>query len=218
MSDQPKSPDAPLPKTDAAGHAEEPKSDPPQDPAPASPPAAAERVDPVLLDAEPDSQLDPRNEEDLWQGRASWKSIYASLLLWLLITLVVTLGIGFISNWKYTNWALGVCGLYLLYLLGRHAYQVWSVSYKLSTQRLFIRRGILTQTVDQTELMRVDDVKITQTLIERLVGIGLVEVMASDRSDASLFIRSIADPEQVAEHIRRHTRMLQRRTLFMEQL
>lgn len=214
MSDQPKSPDAPLPEPEAAGQTEKPKSEPPPTSAP-----AAERVDPVSLDAEPDSQLDPRNEEDLWEGRASWKSIYPSLLLWLLITLVVTLGIGYISEWKnYTYWALGVCGLYLLYLLGRHAYQVWSVSYKLSTQRLFIRRGILTQTIDQTELMRVDDVKITQTLIERMIGIGLVEVMASDRSDSSLFIRSVADPERVAELIRRHTRLLQRRTLFMESL
>ena len=215
MSDQPKSPDAPLPESETAGQTEKPKSEPP--PAPASAPAA-ERVDPVSLDAQPDSQLDPRTEEDLWEGRASWKSIYPSLLLWLLITLVVTLGIGFISEWKFTFWALGLCGLYLLYLFGRHAYQVWSVSYKLSTQRLFIRRGILTQTIDQTELMRVDDVKITQTLIERMIGIGLVEVMASDRSDKSLFLRSISDPEQVAEHIRRHTRLLQRRTLFMESL
>ena len=213
MSDQPKSPDAPLPESEAAGQTEQPKSEPPSAPAP-----AAERVDPVSLDAQPDSQLDPRTEEDLWEGRASWKSIYPSLLLWLLITLVVTLGIGFISEWKFTFWALGLCGLYLLYLFGRHAYQVWSVSYKLSTQRLFIRRGILTQTIDQTELMRVDDVKITQTLIERMIGIGLVEVMASDRSDKSLFLRSISDPEQVAEHIRRHTRLLQRRTLFMESL
>lgn len=189
-------------------------------PEPLDPAVAEADGDTTPIHVEPDSQLDPRNEGDLWQGRASWKSMYPALLLWLVITLVVSLGIGAISSWNrsYVLWALGACGIYLLYVLGRHAYGVWSVSYKLSTQRLFIRRGILTQTVDQTELMRIDDVKITQTLIERMLGIGAVEVTASDRSDKSLLIRSIEDPEGVAELIRRHTRMLQRRTVFTESL
>ena len=207
-----------------------PESDEKAAPKPAADEADAQSPSPVAArgrgaDAElaPDndglSQPDPRTEEDLWQGRASWKSIYPSLMLWLLITLVVVIGIGVISGWKpVTLWSAEACGVYLLYVLGRHFYLIWSVSYKLSTQRLFIRRGILTQTVDQTELMRIDDVKTTQTLIERMLGIGLVEVMSSDRSDTSLFIRHIEDPEAVAEHIRKNTRLLQRRTLFMESL
>ena len=83
MSNQPKPSDTPLPKPEAGGQAEEPTSEPP--PAAAAPAAGSGDAGP--LNVEPDSQLDPRNEEDLWEGRASWKSIYPSLLLWLLITL-----------------------------------------------------------------------------------------------------------------------------------
>ena len=211
MSDRPESDEKDSPK---------PAADQAVVRAPSSAAARGKGADAELTpDDDGSSQLDPRNEEDLWQGRASWKSIYPSLMLWLLITLAVVIGIGVISGWKkYTLWSAEVCGVYLLYVLGRHVYRVWSVSYKLSTQRLFIRRGILTQTVDQTELMRVDDVKTRQTLIERMLRIGLVEVMSSDRSDTSLFLRHIEDPETVAEHIRKHTRLLQRRTLFMESL
>jgi hypothetical protein len=72
--------------------------------------------------------------------------------------------------------------------------------------------------VDQTELLRVDDVKMRQSLLQRILNIGNIEVISSDRTDEHLQITNVAEPAQVTEHIRRHTRMLQRRTLFMEQL
>jgi uncharacterized membrane protein YdbT with pleckstrin-like domain len=169
--------------------------------------------------AAPPSQLDPATEEDLWSGRASWKSIVPTLLLWLVVTLVVTIGIQVIFHQTTaTLIALALCAAFVLFMLARTAWRIWSRSYRLTTQRLFIRRGILTQTVDQTELLRIDDVRMRQTLIQRLLGIGQVEVISSDRSDSALVLRDILTPEAVSEHIRRHTRTVQRRTLFMEQL
>jgi uncharacterized membrane protein YdbT with pleckstrin-like domain len=181
--------------------------------------AAHDSAGPGLPQAAPPSQLDPATEEDLWSGRASWKSLVPTLLLWLVITLVVTIGIQVIfGRAPATLTALALCAALLLFLLVRAAWRIWSLSYRLTTQRLFIRRGILTQTVDQTELLRIDDVRMRQTLIQRLLGIGQVEVISSDRSDAALVLRDILAPEVVGEHIRRHTRTVQRRTLFMEQL
>jgi len=181
--------------------------------------AADHLAEPGQSSAASPSQLDPATEEDLWSGRASWKSIIPTLLLWLVVTLIVTIGIQVIFHRApATLTALALCVALLLFLLARAAWRIWSRSYRLTTQRLFIRRGILTQTVDQTELLRIDDVRMRQTLIQRLLGIGQVEVISSDRSDSALVLRDILTPETVSEHIRRHTRTLQRRTLFMEQL
>ena len=181
--------------------------------------AADHLAEPGQSSAASPSQLDPATEEDLWSGRASWKSIIPTLLLWLVVTLIVTIGIQVIFHQATaTLIALALCGALLLFLLARTAWRIWSRSYRLTTQRLFIRRGILTQTVDQTELLRIDDVRMRQTLIQRLLGIGQVEVISSDRSDSALVLRDILTPEVVSEHIRRHTRTVQRRTLFMEQL
>ncbi|MCG3126120.1 MAG: hypothetical protein CHACPFDD_00950 [Phycisphaerae bacterium] len=168
--------------------------------------------------ADTNSQLDPATEKDLWQGRASWKSLYPLLALWLVLVLAAIILLGLYSSGRAALYALYVGLILLAPLLVVGVLRVWGLSYKLTTQRLFIRRGILTQTVDQTELMRVDDVKIRQTLLERVLRIGLVEVSSSDRTDAKLSIRHIDDPETVAEHVRRHTRTVQRRTVFMEQL
>jgi uncharacterized membrane protein YdbT with pleckstrin-like domain len=164
-------------------------------------------------------QLDPASEENLWSGRASWKSIIPTLLIWVVVTLVVAIGLQLIfHSVPATLTGLGLCGVLLLLLLARAAWQIWSMSYRLTSQRLFVRRGILSQTVDQTELLRVDDVRVRQTIIQRMLGLGQVEVISSDRSDAKLVLRDILNPETVSEHVRRHTRTLQRRTLFMEQL
>lgn len=190
---------------------------------PAVPKPPRQPADPLEATArqnasDPTSQLDPATEKDLWQGRASWKSLYPLLALWLVVLLVAMILLSMYASAKAVLYALYVGLALLVPLLILGALRVWSLSYKLTTQRLFIRRGILTQTVDQTELMRVDDVKIRQTLLERILRIGLVEVSSSDRTDAKLSVRHIDDPETVAEHIRRHTRTVQRRTVFMEQL
>lgn len=166
-----------------------------------------------------DHALDPKNERDLWQGRQSWKTAYPALALWIVVIAAAAVLIGLVVKTALSVWiTLGVGAVVLLLILLRTAYQVMSRSYRITTQRLFLRMGILSQTVDQAELLRVEDVKMRQTLLERMLGIGTVEVFSSDRSDARVEMRGVDQPAQVAEHIRQHTRILQKRTLFMEQL
>lgn len=163
--------------------------------------------------------LDPKNEQDLWQGRQSMKTLYPTLALWLLMAIAIIVACATLGGVSAALWGAGGSVILLLLLISRLLWRIAATSYRITTQRLFIRRGILTQSVDQTELLRVDDVKMTQTLLERMLGIGSVEVASNDRSDGFLTLRGIADPATVAEHIRRHTRMVQgKRTLFMESL
>lgn len=220
-------------------HDMDPRNDPPHDDSRGGPPAtvrsdearsqgtpvggaastsdAAARSDQRAADPR-GSQLDPANEKDLWSGRMSKRAVYPAVLLCLLLTVGVLVAAGALWTWRYSWRILALSAVLLVVLLVRHAYRVLATHYKLTSQRLFIRRGVFSQTVDQTELLRVDDVKFRQSLIDRLLGIGTVETVSSDETDANLSIRNVENPEAIAEHIRRHTRLLQRRTLFMEQL
>jgi membrane protein YdbS with pleckstrin-like domain len=185
---------------------------PPSDTTPTSPA-------PGQPGTKPQAGPEPGSEQDLWSGRASWKSLLPPASLGVVLILVVTIVVQLIFHRAaVTLTVLTACAVLLLLLLGRTTWRILSVSYRLTSQRLFVRRGILTQTVDQTELLRVDDVRVRQTIIQRMLGIGQVEVISSDRSDAELVLRDVLDPEAVSEHVRRHTRTVQRRTLFMEQL
>ena len=163
--------------------------------------------------------LDPANEKDLWHGRESWRTSYPAVMAWLIATIVAAvIAVRVRGLWGDVGWTLLVCAFVLGVLVLRKAVKIMSTSYRITTQRLFIRRGILSLTVDQVELLRVDDVRMRQTLLERVLGIGTVEVDSTAHNDPRVSLRGIAQPAMVTEHIRRHTRTLQKRTLFMEQI
>ena len=102
-----------------------------------------------------------------------------------------------------------VLGLVLLPLFGAGllvwlgAWIAWkSSSYKLTSQRLFVRRGFVSRQVQELELYRVTDVAFTQGLVDRAFGIGTVHVLANDPTTPSIAMPGIAQPEQVKETIR----------------
>jgi len=102
-------------------------------------------------------------------------------------------------------------------LLVREALVVYGSRYRLTTQRLFYDQGILTRVTDQLELIRVDDVRLRQGIVDRIVDTGDVEVMGTDATDTRLVLQAVSEPSVVAEHVRRHVRNARgRQTLFVE--
>lgn len=156
-------------------------------------------------------------EKDIWQGHSSWKN-YSDLLLVALGWTVVAVIIGFTTPPAVVWMAIGLTILAWVYVLGRMAYGVLSCRYRLTTQRLFIERGILSRTIDQTELIRVDDVRIHKRLLDRLMGLGSVQIMSTDASDKQIRIVGVENPDQLADSIREHTRALRRKSVFVESL
>ena len=101
--------------------------------------------------------------------------------------------------------ALGV----ILFLL------VWtkvkSCSYRLTTQRLFVRRGWLAKHVEELELYRVKDVVVDQGVLPRLLGYGTITVLADDDSTPTLQLIRISSPIKVKEMIRTQYRAARQR-------
>ena len=169
--------------------------------------------------------VDPALEKDQWFGRTSWKYFAGSLFLWFVLsiaTLFVISGVAGESKargflWK-VQWDLGIITVMGLICLGRIAAFVYNHKYRLSSQRLWVQRGILSQTIDQIELIRVDDLRMHKSLTDRLFGLGTIEVMSTDATDKILKIVGIADPESVAESIRTNMRQLRKKSLFVENL
>ena len=59
--------------------------------------------------------------------------------------------------------------------------RVKSCHYRLTSQRLFVRRGWLAKHVDELELYRVkEDVVVDQGMLQRMLGFGTVTVLADD--------------------------------------
>jgi uncharacterized membrane protein YdbT with pleckstrin-like domain len=78
--------------------------------------------------------------------------------------------------------------------------------YRLTTQRLSVDRGILTRVAEPTELIRVDEVRVRQTLTDQILGWGSVEILSTDLSDRRMVIQGVRNLTAIAEHMRMHMR------------
>jgi len=171
------------------------------------------------------TQREPALESDLWIGRTHWKHSCGLILRALLLNLIVIIAMwqavsrGIIAQAGAAWWVvIGVAAASIVYLGLRVGLTILNERYRLTSQRLFIERGILSQTVDQLELVRVDDVRISKTLLGRIFGTGTVSVMTTDATDRSILLVGVLNPEDVAEAVRTHVRASRQRSLYVENL
>ena len=90
------------------------------------------------------------------------------------------------------------------YYYAVYFYRVWTLRYRLTDQRLYVHRGLLTRTSDSMELIYIDDVRLVQTFIDRFVngGVGSLEIMCSaDKTDKELVLKGIDNPHEIFEKI-----------------
>jgi hypothetical protein len=74
--------------------------------------------------------------------------------------------------------------------------------YELTTQRIRIIRGILGNTIQEIELVRLKDSKVTQHMGERMLDIGDITIISEDAMTPEVVLHNVADPLQVREKIR----------------
>ncbi|GMU37890.1 MAG: hypothetical protein AMXMBFR22_20810 [Phycisphaerae bacterium] len=161
-------------------------------------------------------------ETPIWSGRTHWKYFLPGVSLWVVGMLAVSwLLLKAFSSAESTWVGTLLTVLWLggaVVVFGRIAIRIIGQRYRLTTQRLFIEKGILSQTIDQTELLRVDDVRLHRTVVDRMFGLGTVEVMSTDSTNPRIRIVGIAAPDTVAEHIRMNMRVMRKKALFVENL
>lgn len=87
--------------------------------------------------------------------------------------------------------------------------------YELTSQRLRIIRGILGNTIEEIELVRVRDTKVKQHAGERLLNVGDVTVVSADPSTPEFVLSNVREPLRVREMVRAATlRERNRRKLY----
>ena len=73
--------------------------------------------------------------------------------------------------------------------------------YALSEDRLFLKRGFLNVRQDEVVLYRVRDLRVSQSLWQRIFGVGTVTVVSTDKSIPELVLKNIRQPNEVKELI-----------------
>lgn len=77
-----------------------------------------------------------------------------------------------------------------------------TVHYAITTERIKIRHGLLGKTFDYVELIRVQDLKHSQSFSERILKIGDINIRSHDPSHPSIELNNVQNPEQVYEILR----------------
>lgn len=72
-------------------------------------------------------------------------------------------------------------------------------TYRLTSNRLFINSGFLTQTQDEVRLYRITDVSLSRTLIQRIFGLSTIHCNSSDKTLGNFDIVNVKDGESVKE-------------------
>lgn len=160
-------------------------------------------------------------EVPVWEGRYSPRADALSWLLWALFAAVM----GYVAlrwlkfsepwmPWVYGGAvALPAVGLLLTLIVRRI-----SLRYRLTSHRLFKEEGIISRRISEIELMRIDDLSVSQNIVQRIFDVGVITLLTSDASDPRLVIAGIRGPVQVKEQIRTHVQKRRARTVNLETL
>jgi uncharacterized membrane protein YdbT with pleckstrin-like domain len=142
-------------------------------------------------------------EEVVFEGHPSWRGLLSFYVTYVGAAVVIGVIAGLIGS-VGLGIAVGVVlvGLVLLIGLVRRMATVFMVS----SQRLYIRRGILSKKVQQTRIDRVQNVNTNQTVMDRILRVGTVDFDTAGTDDSDFTFRGIAHPDRVVAAVDRAQR------------
>jgi uncharacterized membrane protein YdbT with pleckstrin-like domain len=180
-------------------------------------------------------------ERELWQGTPSAKAMVGTIVGAVLFSIVVSLAVYIAYRPLLTLLAgmsddlgreldqhrdtvfLVAVGLVAVVVGGRLARLGWRLAvlkshrYRITNQRVVVESGVLAKRIDELDMRTVEDLDFRQSAFERLLGIGDITVISSDRTDARTRLVGIARPRDLRELLRNAAYQATHRQLFTRQ-
>jgi uncharacterized membrane protein YdbT with pleckstrin-like domain len=163
------------------------------------------------------------HEETLWHGTPS--SIVLVMKFFVLALIVI--GVPLLARWVAGHnpdaaanvmkggWYVAlVLGVAQLLSIAYGYFRLRSTLYTITNQRVIIERGLLSKSLSEIDLRTIDDTQFFQTVFDRMLGIGNVVLVSSDKTAPMFMLRAIRDPRGVRETIRAQAYQVSQRQLF----
>ena len=167
----------------------------------------------------------PQHEETLWRATPAWAlllghiiAMAATLILVPVLTYAGAANAIDLEARSRTIWAgwlltLALIVLQLLIFVIR-LMKLRSTIYTVTNQRVMIETGLLSKALSEIDLRYIDDSQFSQTLIQRLLGIGNVTIVSTDKTTPVYVLHAVRDPRNVRELIRAHAYKVSQRQIF----
>lgn len=165
-------------------------------------------------------------ETEIWQGHPSAKGMLGSILGAVLLVLVVVIGAFLVFDplmrlaagagedgaaavaRNRDTYATIFGSLVAAVVAVRLAVLAWQLivlkshHYRVTNQRVVIESGVFTKHIEEIDIRTVSDLEFRQSLFERVLGVGDITLVGSDRSAARTRLRGLARPRELRELIR----------------
>lgn len=175
---------------------------------------------PVLAAPQPQAQA-ATAEETLWRGSPSWLLLLGKFI-WLAIA-AIALPVAMLyypPYWQGREIAWIVVAVIIVWRLiaALMAYaRIRSILYTVTSQRVIIESGLVEKNVEDIDLRYIDETHFRQRIVERLLGIGSVTIVSSDKVAPQYVLRGIPNPRNLRELIRARAYEVSQRQLFTRQ-
>ena len=159
---------------------------------------------------------DPDTEQSLWEGNYSPMAMFGYFVS-LLIASIALVVVSVIYNVPTLTISLIIVAVAWLILGVIYAARRFGIHYELTSQRFIHQTGLLSRRTDRIEVIDIDDVSFVQGPVQRILGIGTIDIASSDRSHPVVKMPGIADVKRVAgmiDDVRRKER--KRRSLHIQ--
>jgi uncharacterized membrane protein YdbT with pleckstrin-like domain len=142
-------------------------------------------------------------ETTVFRGSPSILTRFGALFLGFLIFAGALIGFFMVPQMPYRAMLGGLAALALVYLISV-VLLVKSTQYEVTSQRIRVRRGLLTKRTDELELYRANDTSLVEPLSLRLFGLGSIEVRAADSSTPLVYLNAVHGARTLREDIRKY--------------
>lgn len=164
-------------------------------------------------------------EETLWRGSPSWRVLIAKVVVMVLAVFIIPLGARFISSltadidlsgkiMKIGWWLTALVLLYQILAFLFALMRLQSTLYTVTNQRIMFEQGILSKSLSEIDLRSLDDTQFFQSFTDRILGIGNVTLVSSDKALPVTVLRGVHDPRNLREIIRSRAYQVSQRQVF----
>jgi uncharacterized membrane protein YdbT with pleckstrin-like domain len=142
-------------------------------------------------------------EEIVFDGHPSWRSVLQFYIVGVILVGVAA-AIGALAGGTGISIIAGVVVLAIVLLVGflKRA----ATRYVITTERLHIRRGILSKATQETRIQRVQNVNTRQTLLGRILRVGTVDFDTAGTDDSEFRFVGVSNPRAVVRAVDRAQR------------
>jgi membrane protein YdbS with pleckstrin-like domain len=155
-------------------------------------------------------------EETLWQGNYSPLAMVGTAFLVAILTIGIV-AVAVIYGVPTVQIALIIGGVAWVIFGIYYATRRFGIAYELTSQRFIHQTGLLSRRTDRIEVIDIEDVSFIQGPIQRILGIGTIDIASTDRSHPLVHMPGIANVKEVAgliDDVRRRDR--KRRSLHIQ--